>query len=179
MSAQILVTYATRYGSTREVADAIAKTLRERSLEVDVLPVGQARSLDSYQAIVLGTPLYIGSWLKDFGSFLTRNQAALSSRSVAVFGLGPCIDPTSEAERKGARDQLDAQLAKVPWLKPVAVAMFGGKYDPARLRGLDKLLTILPASPLHGVSATDARDWDGINAWAGDLADTLLAAPVA
>ena len=174
MPAQVLVAYATRYGSTREVAESIAQTLRERSLEVDVLPISQVGSLEQYRTVVLGTPLYIGSWLKDFGRFLTRNQAALSTRTVAVFGLGPCIDPTSEAERKSARDQLDAQLAKLAWLKPVAVTMFGGKYDPAKLRGLDKVIAVLPASPLHNVSATDARDWDAIRAWAEGLAETLL-----
>ncbi len=173
MPAQILVSYATRYGSTREVAETVAATLREHSLDVDVQPVGQVGSLDGYRAVVLGTPLFIGKWLKDFGSFLTSNQASLSARTVAVFGLGPCIDPTSETERKGARDQLDTQLAKMPWLAPVAVEMFGGKYDPAKLRGLDKLIAALPASPLHGVQATDARDWDAIRVWASDLAARL------
>lgn len=56
-------------------------------------------------------------------------------------------------------------LAKLPWLKPLAVEVFAGKLDPAKLRFPDSLLTMLPASPLHGMPATDARDWAAIRTW--------------
>jgi menaquinone-dependent protoporphyrinogen oxidase len=174
MPAQVLVTYATRYGSTQEVAEAIAATLREHSLEVDVLPMSRVDSLEGRRAVVLGTPLYIGHWLKDTSSFLSRHRESLASRPVAVFALGPTIDPNSETERRGARGQLDAELAKVPWLAPVAVEMFGGKYDPVKLRFLDKLLAAVPASPLHNVPLTDARDWDAIRAWADATRPLLI-----
>jgi menaquinone-dependent protoporphyrinogen oxidase len=173
MPAPVLVTYATRYGSTQEVAEAIVATLRERSLEVDVLPMSRVDTLEGRRAVVLGTPLYIGHWLKDTNGFLTRHRESLASRPVAVFALGPTIDPNSETERQGARAQLDAELAKVPWLAPVAVEMFGGKYDPAKLRFADKLVTSPPASPLHGLGARDDRDWAAIQAWTDAVAESL------
>ena len=71
------------------------------------------------------------------------------------------------------RASLDAQVGKYPWLKPVAVELFGGKYDPARLRFPDSLLKALPASPLHGAPASDIRDWEAIGAWARSLAEKL------
>jgi len=89
MSNSILVAFATRYGSTQEVADKIAATLRESGLTVDVQPVKQVQTLDGYRAVVLGTPLYIGSWLKDAQRFLTRHQTALEKLPVAIFSLGP------------------------------------------------------------------------------------------
>ena len=125
MSNSILMAYATRYGSTQEVADKIAATLRESGLTVDVQPVKQVQTLDGYRAVVLGAPLYIGSWLKDAQRFLTQHQTALEKLPVAIFSLGPTRADEGTAE---VRASLDAQVGKYPWLKPVAVELFGGKY---------------------------------------------------
>lgn len=171
MSDPMLVAYATRYGSTREVAEAIAATLRESGLEVDIQPMRQVRSVASYRAVVMGAPIYIGSFLKDARRFLSRHSAALATRPVAVFALGPTHG--AEQALQSARPQLDKELAKFPWLKPVAAEMFGGKYDPASLRFPDGLLASLPASPLHGLPAADVRNWTAIRAWASDLAAKL------
>lgn len=170
----ILVAYATRYGSTQEVAEQVAAILREGGLQVEVKPAGQVRDLTGYRAVVLGAPLYIGRWLKDAHRFLTKHQAALGQRPVAVFALGPTREST-EADIAGIRASLDKELAVYPWLKPVAVALFGGKYDPAKLRFPDSLLSALPASPLHNAPVSDARDWDAIRAWAQSLVPILTA----
>jgi menaquinone-dependent protoporphyrinogen oxidase len=167
MSASILVAYATRYGSTQEVAEAVAAALRDGGLEVDVVPAGQVRTLEGYGAVVLGAPLYIGRWLKDVRRFLTRHRGALADRPVAVFTLGPTRE--GEEEWQGVRAQLDNQLAKYPWLAPVSMELFGGKYDPATLRFPDSLLARVPASPLHQMPASDVRDWTAIRAWAKGL----------
>ena len=71
MSASILVAYATRYGSTQEVAEAVAETLRDRGLEVDIGPMRDVRALDQYHAVVLGAPLYMFHWHKDALHFLS------------------------------------------------------------------------------------------------------------
>ncbi len=170
MAASILVTYATRYGSTKEVADAVGARLRELGLEVDVKPVRMVRSLDGYGAVVLGTPFYIGSMLTDAREFLNRHREALAQKPVAIFALGPT---SADDDATAARAQLDGALAKMPWLKPATAQMFVGKYDPAKLRFPDKLLAIVPASPLHGVTARDDRDWEAIKAWAGALPAAL------
>lgn len=167
MSPSTLVTYATLYGSTREVAESIATTLRENGLEVDIEPMRGVQSLDKYDAVVMGAPLYISKLYKDTQRFLEQHQGALVQRPVAVFALGPL--GTDEQEMVGSRGQLDEELKKYPWLKPVAREVFIGKYDPAKLNLLHKLLALLPASPLHGRTASDHRDWDAIRAWAGGL----------
>jgi menaquinone-dependent protoporphyrinogen oxidase len=170
MSDSILVTFATRYGSTQEVAEQVAATLREGGLTVELAPMRQVRTLEGYRAVVLGAPLYIGSWPKDAQRFLAQHREELGQRPVAVFALGPTTSPRDEADWQGARAQLDKELGKVPWLAPVALDLFGGKYDPARLRLTDRLLASLPASPLHDVPASDARDWEAIRAWAKEVA---------
>jgi menaquinone-dependent protoporphyrinogen oxidase len=167
MPASILVTYASRYGSTQEVAEVIAKTLREHGLAVDVAPVRDVRSLEGYRVVVFGAPLYIGHWPKDAQRFLSEQQEALMLRQVAIFTLGPIMP--DEKEWEGVRDQLEQQMASYPWLKPVASELFGGRYDPERLRFPDSVLARLPVSPLSKLPARDARDWTAIRAWAAKV----------
>ncbi len=174
MSTSVLVVYATRYGATQEVAEAVAAALRESGVETKVESAKQVRTVEGYSAVVLGAPLYIGAWPGDAKSFLTRHQAALIQRPVAIFSLGP-ITP-AESEMQGTRPQLDKQLANFPWLKPVDVALFVGRYDPKLLRFPDSLVAIVPASPLHQMPASDNRDWAAIRAWASSLAPKLKAA---
>ncbi|HEY3317534.1 MAG TPA: flavodoxin domain-containing protein [Coriobacteriia bacterium] len=170
MASSVLIAYATKYGSTREVAEAVAKRLRERGLTADVKPAREVRSLDGFDAVVLGTPLYIGSMLKDATALLEGRRSELERMPVAVFALGPITAEQASAE---GRSQLDSALAKTPWLSPAASELFVGKYDPAKLRFLDKLIAVLPASPLHDVPAQDARDWAAIDAWADGLPSAM------
>jgi menaquinone-dependent protoporphyrinogen oxidase len=172
MSTSILVAYATRYGSTQEVAESIAATLREGGLEVDLQPMRNVKTLDAYRAVVLGAALYIGKWNKDAHQFLSQHRTALMQRPVAVFALGPI--GTDAKEIQASRAQLDQELVKHPWLTPVALEMFVGRYDPARLRFPDNLLARLPASPLHQMPASDHRDWAAIREWASSLPQSFI-----
>ena len=170
MKEKVLVAYASKYGSTQEVAEAIAATLRERGLSVDLQPMRKVRTLEGYGSVVLGAPLYFGLWHKDALNFLSRNEDAIAQRPVAIFALGP--NSNDEKEMKGSRAQLDKELAKFPWLTPVVIEVFGGKY-PAKLRFPESLIASLPASPLHGMPPSDLRDWAAIRAWASNLAAKL------
>jgi menaquinone-dependent protoporphyrinogen oxidase len=171
MAISVLVTYATRYGSTQEVAEAVAATLREQGLEVDLQLMREVRTLEGRRAVILGAPLYIGHWHKDVQRFLRRHREVLMQRPVAIFTLGPT--QPDDQEWAGVRAQLEQELAKYPWLKPVALELFGGKYDPAQLRFPDSLLARSPASPLHQMPASDVRDWTAIRMWASSLAAKL------
>ncbi len=160
MTAFVLVTYTTRYGSTQEVAEAIAATFREHGLKVEVQPASEVRTLEGYGAVVLGAALYAGQWHQDARRFLKRQRTALSERPIAIFALGPLS--SAEKERQGSREQLEHALAKFPWLAPVAVELFGGVINPAKLH-----------FPFNHMPAGDARDWTAIHAWAGKLAATF------
>jgi menaquinone-dependent protoporphyrinogen oxidase len=163
---KVLVAYATRYGSTGDVAEAIGSRLSRHGLVVDVRPVKEARPDDGYDAVVFGAPIYLGRLPKDAQAWLEKQHAALEERPVAIFALGP----TSAADDLDeAGEQLDKVLEKLPWLHPTDARMFVGKFDPKKLRLADKLLTALPASPLHGLGPRDDRDWDAIAAWADGL----------
>lgn len=166
----VLVGYASRYGSTSEVAEAIAARLAERGLGVEVAPLREVRSLNQYGAVVLGAPLFMFRWHKDALGFLSRHRAALHNRRVAVFALGPVHDPHDDVEWRESRAQLDRELAKVAWFTPAVVEMFGGKYDPQSLR--------FPLKAFAGKEpASDIRDWVAIRAWAESLPGVLGALP--
>jgi menaquinone-dependent protoporphyrinogen oxidase len=194
MTGTILVAWATRYGSTREVAEAAAETLREHGLTVEVAAAKDAVVRDGHDAVVradrgasldagvrhdgvvLATPFYMGAMLTDAVRFLERERAALERLPVALLTCGPL---SADDDLDAARGQLDGALGKLGWLHPVAAEMFVGKYDPGRLRVADRLIAALPASPLHGVGAHDDRDWAAIRAWAATLPDLLQGAGAA
>ena len=158
----ILLAYATRFGSTQEVAETITAALRQAGLEVDMQPMREVKALDNYDAVVLGAAIYGARWHPDAHQFLSQHHEALTQRPVVIFTLGP-LSP-SDAARRNSRRQLDKELAKYPWLKPFAVEIFAGKYDPSKL-GLGFFNRLLPAR--------DHRNWDAIRAWANALITEL------
>lgn len=170
MTAEILVAYATSYGSTQEVAEAVAAAMRDAGLEADLQPARQVRDLTLHAAVVLGAPLYMFRLHRDARGFLSRHTRALQRLPFAVFALGPFHD--EEKEWQGAREQLDKELAKFPHLRPAAREVFGGKFDPAKLR---PPWSLLPA--LKNLPAGDIRDWEAIRAWAGELPSRLRRDP--
>ena len=157
----ILLAYASRYGSTQEVAESIAAELRQGGLEVELQPVQEVKTLDSYDAVVLGAAIYNARWHPDAHQFLSGHQEALWKRPLAIFALGPLS--TGEAAMQRSRRQLDKELQKYPRLEPLAIEMFVGKMDPAKLGFFDRLMT--PAS--------DHRDWQAIRLWAKALSERL------
>lgn len=163
--ASVLVAYATKYGSTREVAEAIAARLRTVGSQVDVVSASEVRSLSGYSAVVLGTALYFFRWRGEAHRFLRRHRDVISGLPVAVFGLGPLEDTLEQFT--GAREHLDKGLAKHDWLRPRAVAVFGGKLDPSGLRFPDNN----PA--MRGMAASDLRDFGKVEEWADSLIEAL------
>jgi menaquinone-dependent protoporphyrinogen oxidase len=171
MEEKILVTYASTNGSTQEIAEVIAETLRSHSLIVDLQPIRKVRTLNGYSAFVLGVPIYMFHWHKDMLRFLSRYQKVLAGGlPVAIFSGGP-FSSGDEKEWRVIRSQVDQELAKFPWLTPVAVEVVGGKFDPKQLRFP---LNLIPA--LRQMPASDLRDWAAIRAWADGLPPALLQA---
>ncbi len=166
MSSKVLVAFATNYGSTKEVAETVAATLRDKGSEVDIAPFRKIRVLTGYSAIIMGAPLVMYSLHKDLHAFLSRHRQSLVKLPTALFALGPVHDPYDAKEWQGSQEQLDKALSKFPWLTPIAMKLFGGKFDPALLRfPLNKMAGKEPAS--------DIRDWYAIRAWAESLMEKL------
>jgi menaquinone-dependent protoporphyrinogen oxidase len=156
----VLVAYATKHGSTREVAETIATTLQEQGARVDLRAAGDCRDLGEYRAVVLGGSLYMGRWHRDARAFLRRHATALETRPIAIFAMGP--QKMDERSVRGARRQLDNTLRRFRDLDPIAVTIFGGVIDPSKLR-----------FPFNRMKSGDARDWDAIRGWAAALTPRL------
>jgi menaquinone-dependent protoporphyrinogen oxidase len=152
----ILVAYATKHGSTREVAETIAGVLRADGYDVTVRPAADVAELDGVGAVVLGGALYTGRWHRDARRFLSRFHGELATRGLAIFGMGPKTMSTEDVA--GSRDQLGRALQSFGDLRPVAMAVFGGVIDPSRLR-----------FPFSHLPASDARDWRQIRRWATEI----------
>ncbi len=167
MDNKVLVAYASTNGSTQEIAATIAGALRENGLNVDLQPMRKVQSLQEYRAVVLGAPLYMFHWHKDALKFLPKHRDALMARPVAIFASGPSFTG-DEKECQEVQRQIKQELAKFPWLTPLAVEIVGGKFDPAKLRFP---MNLLPA--LKNLPASDLRDWPAIRAWASSLAAQL------
>lgn len=164
MASKILVAYASKHGTTREVAESIAATLREQHLDVAIEEAAHVRDIALYDALVVGGGLYMGKWHSDAQHLLKRHRHELAGKRLAVFGMGPdSLEPAKVAE---SRKQLDRALAAIPELEPIAVTIFGGALKPETWR-----------FPFNKLPAFDARDWDAIHSWAMDLAAKLT--PVA
>ena len=84
---KILVTYATRAGSTAGVAEVIAQTMREHDLEVDVIPMQEVTDLASHQAVIAGSAIQNRQWLPEAVQFVQTHQSILNKKPLAMFAV--------------------------------------------------------------------------------------------
>jgi len=169
METKVLVAYASSYGSTKEIAEVISKTLRSQGLAVDLQPIRKVRKLEGYSAVVLGAPFYMFRLHKDALHFLSQHRKILADHlPLAIFAGGPFAKGDGN-EWQEVRAKLDLELAKFPWLTPISVEIVGGKFDPTKLRFPYNLIPVLKKMP-----ASDLRDWVAIRAWASSLAAQFL-----
>ena len=89
MNTQVLVTYATKYGSTAEIAEKIGQVLRHTDLHTDELPADRVTNLSSYKAVIFGSAVYMGGWRKEAAKFLKVNEKVLEEQLVWLFSSGP------------------------------------------------------------------------------------------
>ena len=164
---KVLIAYASRYGSTRDIAEAVSRVLGERGVAAPVRPADGVPTLEPYRAVVLGSAVYEGEWLEDGVDFLRRFRVPLSERPVWLFSSGTTDTGAPTETMKGWT--FPGLLASIERdIAPQGKALFGGRLDSSRLSFGDWLRN----PSLRGVSG-DFRDWGAIEAWAGDVATAL------
>lgn len=168
MDTNILVSYASKYGATKEIAQRIGEVLSQAGLKVDVLAVNSIRNLKSYEAVVLGSAIYVGKWQKEAVEFLQANEQILADRLVWLFSSGPTGEGDPVELVEGQR--LPAALQPVvDHIQPRDVAVFHGHINPDKINFIEKwAIKSLVKKPFG-----DFRDWDAIASWATSVADTL------
>jgi menaquinone-dependent protoporphyrinogen oxidase len=159
MTGRILVAYATQFGSTAEIADAVAVGLRDSGAAVDVSRVQDIGGIEPYGAIVVGSAIHRGHVLPEAVEFVERHQAHLTRVAVALF----CTHITNPP-----RSTLETYLDDLRRLThPVSEAFFPGRFDR---RGAALLI---PKMLSWLVPPIDRRDWRTIRRWACDIAPLL------
>lgn len=171
MSNKILVTYASRAGSTAEVAEAIGKTLSEGGAQVDVMPMKDVKDLTIYQAVVAGSAIRGSKWLPEAMQFIQTHRSTLARKPFAMFTV--CITmamKNAEKYRSGVMGWVAPVRALV---KPVDEGFFAGMLDFSKLPfNWDTLMLRLTVA-LGIFPRGDHRDWNAIHNWAKGLRSVL------
>ena len=169
---KILITYASRSGSTAEIAEAIGRTLSQGGTQVEVLPMQDVKDLSVYGAVVAGSAMRSSKWLPEAIQFITTHRAVLSQKPFATFTV--CITlamSNSEQYRQAVAAWIQPVRAQV---RPVSEGLFAGMLD------FNKLSLNLDTIKLSAVVALgifprdDRRDWKAIHDWAEELHPLLF-----
>jgi menaquinone-dependent protoporphyrinogen oxidase len=158
----VLVTAATRHGSTMEIATIIAGILDDAGLDTDVKPPDEVRSVEAYEAVVIGSAVYMGRWLEPARDLVARVSGELAGRSVWLFSSGPL----------GESPKPDAEPADVEAMRTATGAIdhrvFPGRLVKSEL-GLAEKVVVAGVRAPYG----DFRPWDDVSTWARGIADRL------
>ena len=159
----VLVAFASKHGSTQGIAERIAEKLRQLDKEAEARPVEAIKDLRSYQAFVIGSAVYYGSWLKEATEWVHRNQAVLSQHPVWLFSVGPLGSEVQDGEQQ-PKEMAQFQQA----IGPREHRIFYGALDPSHLSFAERVMVKAVRAP-----EGDFRDWEAIEAWAASLAREL------
>lgn len=166
----VLVAYSSKRGSTAEIAETVAATLRRTGLDVDLESAEEVKSLEPFDAVILGSAVYMKRWRGDARHFLKRHRKALRQKPFWVFSSGPIGDPAGDNPEWMEPPKL---AAKVEELGGRGHVVFGGCL-PAEPRGMMER-AMVDGTPRE---FRDRRDWGEIREWAGEVATELVGAPL-
>ena len=157
----ILIAYATRAGSTKEVAQSIAESLIKHGAHVELHPVGDITNLASYSAVILGSAIRAGRWLPEAVNFVKQHKAELENLPLVYF----LVCATMQEDTPEHHDEVLAYLQPVrAILEPLDIGMFAGKIDMDEL-GFFAKFVLKAMRKKEG----DWRDWEAVHDWAGKI----------
>jgi menaquinone-dependent protoporphyrinogen oxidase len=161
---RVLVTAASRYGSTAEIANVIGEVLAASGLDAVVREPAKVHAIAEFDAVVLGSAVYAGRWLEPARNIVDRMAAELTARDVWLFSSGPIGDP--------AKPDVESPEAAVLVSRTSAHEhrVFPGRLARSELSLPEKLLVAALRAP-----EGDFRPWDEIRAWASGIAGVLTA----
>jgi menaquinone-dependent protoporphyrinogen oxidase len=166
---RVLVAYASKYGSTGGVADAIGKELCGKGMAVDVAQIKNARNVGSYQGVVIGSAIYMGDLMPEAVDFIQENRDVLRTVPVAYFLVCLTMHRPTKENKAVVLSYMDPVLKAVPEIKPVGIGTFAGALHYSNLSLLMKVIMKAKGSP-----EGDFRDWNAIRAWAAESAYAKL-----
>ena len=184
-----LIVHASRHGGSAGIAERIGEVLQGAGVDITI---ARARDLPDplpYDACIVGAGVYMGSWVEDGVKYLERYALELAAKPVWLFSSGPLPGSTKEpktpitdpvemalgpAEGPGSGGRRKLEAAAAP-IHPKDHKVFGGAFDPADPPAnlAERVVRMLPMS--KGILPVgDFRDWPAIEAWAKEIAATLV-----
>ncbi len=161
---RVLIATASRHGATHDIADEIGRVLARRGIRVTDKAVAEVDTVAQFDAVLVGSAVYIGHWLPDAVSFVARFGAELAQRPTWLFSSGPIGRPampqTEPEDMPRLMEQSGARSHRI----------FAGLLDADRLGLGEKMIVRVLRAPRG-----DFRDWPAVDAWADEVADQLLA----
>ena len=159
----VLVAYASKHGSTAEIAEAIADALVDHEVKAEAKSVNTVEDLGPYEAVVLGSAVYAGAWMREAVAFVERHAGELSRRPVWLFSSGPLGEDVEDHEE---------QPRQMPELRrligPKGHRVFYGALDVSALGFAERMIAKAVKAPTG-----DFRDWEAIRGWAEGIAEEL------
>ncbi len=147
----VLVAYASKHGSTQEIAQRIAEHLRQLGIQAEARPLEEVSDPGSYEALVIGSAIYYGSWMKEATEWVHRNQAVLAKLPVWLFSVGPLGAEVKDAEQQ-PKELAEFQQA----IRPREQRVFFGALDHQRLSFAERMVV-----SRKGVRALDLPEYCG------------------
>ncbi|HDP77986.1 MAG TPA: hypothetical protein ENN47_07365 [Mesotoga infera] len=163
MKKKTLVAYATKRGSTAEIAEKIGEVLEKRQVQVDVMPVREVVDLSPYKTVILGTAIYIGLWRREAVKFLKTYADELAKMTFWIFLSGPTGEGDPLELLDGWRFP-ESMRHMIEQIKPAEITCFGGRIESCKMNPFEKMII-----KKVGAKIGDFRNWGSIASWANEI----------
>lgn len=161
-SSKILVTYATRAGSTIDIADSIAFTISQQGYCVDLVHINSIGNLTDYSAVIIGSAIRMGNVIPEVKKFVKANSESLHKIPTAFFIACLTLHEDTPENRAMVKEYLAPLREEVV---PFAEGYFAGKMDYSTLKPLSRFAAKRMVKAPEG----DFRNWEEIRRWASNL----------
>jgi len=168
---KILIAYSTWAGATHEAANEIGKVFQDNLFDIEIIAANESKSIDTYDAILLGTSIHAGQTVKSFRQFIKQNIDILIKKPTSLFVVCANMMNDSEDNRAETLTWLDRVIGKYENFKPLSIGLFGGAVltcgdDFNNLNFLiRKIITAMNKKMVDEHGRSDFRNWESVHIW--------------
>ncbi len=181
---KVLILYGTRYGSTEEISQELAKVLEDNDIETQLINLETSKksdipSLDEFDGILLGSGIQIGKWTKNARKFVKKYADELKSKENMLGVFVSCGDGGNPEKREQAKNNYIKKVIEPYNINAGMLEAFGGVLDlteDSKLGGFSKKMLMMAAKEDPNIKPNDKndlRDWDRITGFGKKFSDLI------